>query len=203
MAKRIQLRDLVSIQDIGDIVALFMSVRKMLARQGEQAAHRVERGVRDSHILEEFANFADRSGRLIARKQREFRRTSEKAAERVKQELQESPVRQNIEEAATNLRDKVDQTTYQAARHVVDQHEQRNSQDSGDASVFVVGAILGVVFGIAAALWYAPQSGEETRREIEHAAEEARRRVEGESLHDAIQEGKAEARRFQETASGR
>jgi gas vesicle protein len=202
MAKRIQLRDLVSIQDIGDIVALVMSARKMLARRGEQAAHRLGRGVRDSHILEEFANFADRSGKLIARKQREFRRTSEKATERVKQEIQESPVRQNIEEVATNLRDKADQTTYQAARQIVERHEQRHSQDGGDAGVFVLGAILGVVVGVVAALWYAPQSGEETRHEIERAAEETRRRVEGESLHDAIQEGKTEARKFQEI-SGR
>jgi gas vesicle protein len=198
MAKRIQLRDLVNLQDIGDIVALVMSARKMLARRGEQAAHRLERGVRDSHILEEFAHFVDRSGKLIVRKQRELRRTSEKAAERVKQEVQESPVHQNIEVAAANLRDKVDQTTYQAARQIVERHEQRRSQDSGDAGVFVLGAILGVVIGIVAALWYAPQSGEETRREIERAAEEARRRVEGESLHDAIQEGKTEARRFQQ-----
>lgn len=202
MAKRIQLRDLVNLQDIGDIVALVMSARKMLAHRGEQAAHRLERGVRDSHVLEEFAHFVDRSGKLIVRKQRELRRTSEKTAERVKQEIQESPVRQNIGEAATNLRDKVDQTTYQAARQIVERHEQRHSQDSGDAGVFVLGAILGVVIGIAAALWYAPQSGEETRREIERAAEEARRRVEGESLRDAIQEGKTEARKFQKI-SGR
>ena len=37
MAKGIQWRKLVNVQDIGDIVALVMSARKLLERRGEQA----------------------------------------------------------------------------------------------------------------------------------------------------------------------
>ena len=75
---------------------------------------------------------------------------------------------------------------------------------------FLLGAIVGGVVGAVAAFWFAPQSGMETRHEIqergteirddiEQAATEARRRIEGESVDDAIRMGKAEARRFQET----
>ena len=207
MAKGIQWRKLVNVQDIGDIVALGMSARKLLERRGEQAAHRVERGVKDSHIFDEIATLADRSGKLFARKKREFERASQQTAERLKHEIQESPVTHSVEEAAATLRDKVDQKSYDTAKQIVERHEQRHpeasDENSGGAGVFVVGAIIGAVIGIAAAMWYAPQSGEDTRHELEHAAEETRRRVEGESLHDAIKEGKAEARKYQEMSGGR
>ena len=73
-----------------------------------------------------------------------------------------------------------------------------------------LGAIVGGLIGAVAAFWFAPQSGAETRHEIEErgnelreeieqTAAEARRRVEGESIEELMQAGKAEARRFQET----
>jgi len=69
----------------------------------------------------------------------------------------------------------------------------------------------GAVIGAGLALLFAPQSGEETRHdihergnelreEIEQVTNEARRRVEGESIDEAMQYGKAEARKYQETA---
>ena len=203
MAKGIQWRKLVNVQDVGDIVAVVMSVRKLLATRGEQAAHRVEKGVKDSHVLEEIAMLADRSGKLLARKKREFEKASQHTAERVKHDIQESPVTHRVEEAASNLRERVDQKTYETAKQIVESHEQRHPEDTGEAGVFVLGAIIGAVAGVALAMWYAPQSGEETRHELERTAEEARRRVEGDSLNDAIKEGKAEARRYQELAGGR
>ena len=85
------------------------------------------------------------------------------------------------------------------------------SQDGyGDEDLipFVIGAFFGGLIGAVAAFWFAPQSGRETRREVqekgvelrnevEQAAADARRRVEGESLDDSLREGKAEARRYQ------
>ena len=69
--------------------------------------------------------------------------------------------------------------------------------------LFVIGAIAGTVIGAIVAIWFAPQSGEATRHDIEQAANEARQKIEGESISDAMQAGKAEARRFQETANVR
>ena len=62
--------------------------------------------------------------------------------------------------------------------------------------------------------WFAPRSGRETRQaiqergvelrdELETAADGARKRIEGESLDESIQAGKAQARRFQETTAHR
>ena len=73
---------------------------------------------------------------------------------------------------------------------------------------FLIGGLIGGLIGAAAAFWFAPQSGQETRQEIqekggelrddiEKAAADARRRVEGDSLEDSIREGKEEARRYQ------
>ena len=71
--------------------------------------------------------------------------------------------------------------------------------DDDEIGPFFTGALIGAVIGVAAALWFAPQSGQETRQEIEQAAIDTRRRIEGESLEQAIQAGKAEARRYQQS----
>ena len=44
-----------------------------------------------------------------------------------------------------------------------------------------------------------PRFEVELRDDIGHAATETRRRIEGESIEESIQTGKAEARRFQES----
>jgi len=88
----------------------------------------------------------------------------------------------------------------------------RNQIRSEDAELgpFLFGAIVGGIVGAVAAFWFAPQSGAETRQDIqeagtelrddiEQAAVDARRRIEGESIEESIQAGKAEARRFQES----
>jgi len=93
-----------------------------------------------------------------------------------------------------------------AKRNTRTRHD--NYQDD-ELGPFLIGAVIGGLVGAAAAFWFAPQSGRETRQEIqekgvelrddiEKVASDARRRVEGESLDDSIREGKEEARRYQE-----
>jgi gas vesicle protein len=70
--------------------------------------------------------------------------------------------------------------------------------------------VVGAIAGIAGALWYAPQSGRTTREELQRKSEEAvraaettvsdvRHKVEGESISEALEAGKAEALRFRES----
>ena len=85
---------------------------------------------------------------------------------------------------------------------------QQQDQDEGLGSFFL-GAVLGGLAGALAAFWFAPQSGQEIRRElqerssgfmgdIEHAASKTRRRFEGETMEDAMRAGREEARHFQQ-----
>jgi hypothetical protein len=192
MAKRFglgNLRGLLSVRDIGDILSLVGSLRKMLSQQGQE----FQRGVRESHLLDETISFVDRLGRFVTRKSGELGRRGKTAVESAGQEIHESLAVAGIESADDQARDRVEQKwgTAQAP------------QDEGGARIFLVGAILGTVIGAIAALWFAPRSGEETRQEIEQAAIQARRRVEGESIHEAIQAGKAEARKFRQITGGR
>jgi gas vesicle protein len=87
--------------------------------------------------------------------------------------------------------------------------KKQKQEDQAEAGLFFIGAVAGSLIGAVVAMWFAPQSGSETRHEIkersteivdeiEHAATDARRRIEGESVDEAIQMGKAEARRYQE-----
>src|SRR5258708_28585652 len=88
--------------------------------------------------------------------------------------------------------------------------QQRDHQDHDEGfGSFVAGAVLGGLAGALAAFWFAPQSGQEMRRElqerssglvgdIEHAASKTRRRFEGDTMEDAMREGREEARRFQQ-----
>jgi gas vesicle protein len=73
-------------------------------------------------------------------------------------------------------------------------------KDDLEVGVFAVGAVIGATIGAALAYLFAPRSGKETRREIERVAEETRRRIEGESVDEALAVGKAEARRLHEAA---
>ncbi len=216
MAGKFQWRKFLDIQDVGDIIMLAGSLRKMLARKGrefehrgEQAARRLQHDVEESHIFEDITNFVDRLARVFARKRRDFERKSHETVEHLKNEIRESPVVESVEETATKVRDTVDQKSYEVAKQIVESHEARHRNDAGEAGLFVVGALLGSLIGAVAGLWFAPRSGEETRREIqergnelrdeiEQVTTEARRKLEGESIDDAMEYGKAEARRFQE-----
>ena len=88
---------------------------------------------------------------------------------------------------------------------------QQQDQDAG-LDTFFLGAVLGGLAGALLAFWFAPQSGREMRRElqarsgglvddIEHAASKTRRRFEGETMEDAMREGREEAKRFQQPRS--
>jgi len=218
MAGKNQWRKFLNIQDVGDIVALSRSLRKMLARKGqefehrgEQTAKRIRHDVEGSHVFEDITHFVDRLARLIARKRSEFERTSHDAVEHLKTEIRDSPVVESVEETATKVRDSVDEKSYKVAKQIVESHEERNRKDGGDAGVFVIGAVLGGLLGAIAAFWFAPQSGEQTRHEIqergeelrdeiEHVTAEARHKIEGDSIDDAMAYGKAEARRFQDAS---
>lgn len=86
----------------------------------------------------------------------------------------------------------------------------QNRYEDEEFGPFVLGALIGGLVGAIAAFWFAPQSGAETRQEIqeagneirddiEQAATDARRRIDGDSIEESIRAGKAEARRYQET----
>ncbi len=70
-----------------------------------------------------------------------------------------------------------------------------NNRRGGDGAFFL-GALLGSLIGTIVALWFAPRSGKELREEVEQSADELRRRIEGESVEESIQAGKAEARKL-------
>jgi gas vesicle protein len=198
MARRFEWRKLVNARDVSDVIGLMRSGQKILARRGQQAARQFQKNVErtEGHILEDVATFADRLRTIVDRKSREFAHTRKEAAKRVSHEVE--PIVENLSASAERLRETADQKTYEVAKKVVERHDKRN-QDEGGAGIFVIGAVLGTLIGAIAAIWFAPQSGEETRREIEHAAEDVIHRVEGESIEDSLQAGREEARRFQRT----
>jgi gas vesicle protein len=212
MARQIDWRKLINVRDAGDILSLVRSAQKMLARRGrdfERTGQRAVNEIRESPLIDDVLNFLDGLTRLISRKTREFGKAVQKTADEVKSEIRESPVVEKVQSAATDLheraedavsdlRERADQKTYEVARQIVERHEEKQSR-RGETGLFIGGALIGALIGAVAALWYAPQSGEELREDIEHLATNARRQVEGESLDDAIREGKAEARRYQET----
>lgn len=192
MAKKRDWRKLVSIQDVGDIIALVNGFRSLLGQKGREIGHqgkrttrRFQRGIRRSRTLENAAELGNRLSKLIARKQREWAQASQEVGERIQHEVRH---------------------TTRAVEQVVEKSVEkkvlkRRQQDQRETGVFVTGTILGTLIGIALAIWFAPQSGEKTRRDIEQAAIEARQRIEGESIADAIQDGKTEARKFRETTA--
>src|SRR5262245_26950127 len=154
MAGKNQWRKFLNIQDVSDALMLARSVRKMLARKGqefehrgEQAAKRLRHDVEGSQMFEEAAHVVDRLARLIARKRQEFERTSHEAVDHLKTEIRDNPVVESVEEKATKVRDSVDQKSYEVARQIVESHEERHRNDGGDAGVFVIGAVLGGLLG--------------------------------------------------------
>jgi hypothetical protein len=194
MAKRFGLRDLrglLSVRDLGDILSLVGSLRRMLGQQ-EQT---LERGISDSHVLDETISFVDRLGRLVTRKSGELARREKTAAQSAGQEIHDGPPVAAVESGEDQAREQVEPEGGAAPAA-------QARQDEGGAGIFLVGAMLGTVIGAVAALWFAPRSGEETRQEIEQTALDVRRRVEGESIHESIQAGKAEARRFRQITGG-
>lgn len=67
---------------------------------------------------------------------------------------------------------------------------------------FAQGVILGLVLGGALALWYAPQSGKATLNQVRdwvgqlpRRAEKAAERFQGDTIEQALQEGRALAHR--------
>jgi gas vesicle protein len=73
-----------------------------------------------------------------------------------------------------------------------------NNRRGGDGAFFF-GALIGSLIGTIVALWFAPRSGKELREEVEQSADELRRRIEGESVEESIQAGKAEARKLNQS----
>jgi gas vesicle protein len=78
----------------------------------------------------------------------------------------------------------------------------------GDIGAFLIGGIIGGLGALLAALWFAPRSGVQTRRDIqeralemrvqaEQAASEARAKIEGVNPTDVIAQAKADAQRYQ------
>lgn len=72
----------------------------------------------------------------------------------------------------------------------------RESGAGGDLFTLIFGTILGGIAGVITAFWFAPRSGKETRQKVVSEAEEVRRRIEGDSISDSLEVGKAEARRL-------
>jgi gas vesicle protein len=73
--------------------------------------------------------------------------------------------------------------------------------------VFFRGAVMGALIGAALGIWNAPRSGRALRQalrsrgralvgDVEQAATQARRQIEGESIDSTLREAKAEARRL-------
>ncbi|MCC7446477.1 MAG: YtxH domain-containing protein [Anaerolineae bacterium] len=199
MAKQPQWRKLLNIEDVGDVLALVNTFRELLSRkerelerEGRQTAQRVGKDIRQSQTFETAMEIGSRLSKLVARKRRELKQTGEE----LKKTGEEAIIRAEKEtiRAAQNVQTVVEQDL---------NRREPVRQDNGEMGLFVIGAIAGTVIGAIVAIWFAPQSGEATRHDIEQAANEARQKIEGESVSDAIQAGKAEARRFQETADVR
>ncbi len=202
--KQIQWRRLVNVRDISDILSMVGSLTRILNQRGQMAVGQVEHGIRESRLLEDVINIVDRLGKLVVRKSREFEQKGAEAIHTVEQKGAEAvhTVEQKGVEAVHTVEqevrespvvERIDARIHRQER--LEEERRRAQEAQADTNVFVVGAVL--------ALWFAPRSGEETRHEIEHTADDMRRRVEGESLHDAIEAGKAEARRLQQTINSR
>ncbi len=207
--KQIQWRKLVNVRDMGDIVSILSSASRLMNQRGQRVVGQVGHNIRDNHFLEDVINIVDRLGKLVVRKSREFEEKGIEAVHTVEQEVRESPVVERIESRLHAVEQEVRQSPVveqiESRLHRKEKQEQarRQAERAGDANVFVIGTLLGTLLGALIALWFAPRSGEATRHEIENTAQEVRRRVEGESLQDAIEAGKAEARRLQQTINSR
>ncbi len=90
----------------------------------------------------------------------------------------------------------------------------RDANPMADTSAFIVGAVIGAAAGVVAALWFAPQSGPQTRHDIrqrglqlqadaERAASGARERVEGPSVDRLMAQAKADARDYKNASRSR
>jgi gas vesicle protein len=95
---------------------------------------------------------------------------------------------------------------------------QRQGQNGGEAFSFVGGLILGFIVSAPIAAWLSPRSGEETRHEMTQRGMIIRRRVgqtirkpleqvqeqlKGDSIQEALEEGKTIAARLQSGAAGK
>lgn len=71
----------------------------------------------------------------------------------------------------------------------------KQQNDSLDPSTFRTGVFLGFTIGGLLTIWYAPQSGAETRARLRfwgrRGAQEVSERVQGESIEASLQTGKA------------
>ena len=72
--------------------------------------------------------------------------------------------------------------------------DQRKSDD--DMGPLLFGVLIGGLIGAIAALWYAPKSGDDMRHDLEERGTALRQEIVGESVEEAMQEGRAAARQF-------
>jgi len=191
---------------IEDLALFGNSVRSIIDRKSrefsktrKETAKQINKNVK--HFEHELKPRIDHFESSVEDSANKLRDSVETSASKVRGSVEKSAdkVRDSVETSATRVRETVDQKTYETAKKIVDSHEKRRAKEEGEFNVFMVGAALGALIGAVLAFWYAPQSGEQTRQEIEQAAQEAIRKVEGESIEDALQAGRDEARRFQQT----
>jgi gas vesicle protein len=67
---------------------------------------------------------------------------------------------------------------------------------AGEFVAFGAGTLLGAVAGAAVALWFAPGSGQQTRRELRAQAEQARERLDGPPVERLMAEAKTAAQSY-------
>ena len=71
--------------------------------------------------------------------------------------------------------------------------------NSNGVGSFFWGTFLGSIAGVVIALFFAPRSGDALRQELNDSAVTMRKRIEGESIEDALAAGRAEARKLNQT----
>jgi len=181
----------------------FSKTRKETAKQINKNVKHFEHDLKPrlEHFESSVEDSANKFRDSVEASASKVRGSVEKSADKVRSNVERSAdkVRDNVETSAARVRETVDQKTYETAKKIVDSHEKRQAKEEGEFNIFMVGAVLGTLVGAVLAFWYAPQSGEQTRQEIEQAAQDAIHKVEGESIEESLQAGRDEARRFQQT----
>jgi gas vesicle protein len=163
---------------------------------------------RISALADSVAHEKERQEKLINKRRHEAEKKLAQVADTVVHETktQEKLINKRRHEAEKAFSSIVESVTHR-------QEKLDKQRDEQEVKPFLFGAVLGGLLGVVAAIWFAPQSGRKTRHEIqtksqelvegiEHVAEDARQKIEGESINDSIAEGKAEARRYQENRVG-
>ncbi len=66
-----------------------------------------------------------------------------------------------------------------------------SNHEAREASTFVLGMMIGFVLGSALGLWMAPRSGSATRSDLRMRAQFVAERLQGESIEDSLELGRA------------